>query len=66
MAVGTHHVDISGEAEYLQNCQLKHDEEAKKKNVHIVGESKGASGGISVQWDPPFCYFEAGAHPIYQ
>lgn len=34
---GTHHVDISGEAKYLQMCQIKYHEEAKAKGIHIVG-----------------------------
>jgi len=35
--MGTHYVDISGEPEFLQTCQIKYHEEAKKKGVHIVG-----------------------------
>ena len=34
---GTHHVDISGEPQFLQMCQLKFDDEAKSKGIHIVG-----------------------------
>jgi short subunit dehydrogenase-like uncharacterized protein len=34
---GTHHVDISGELQFLEGMQLKYHEEAKKKGVYIVG-----------------------------
>ncbi|XP_066281581.1 saccharopine dehydrogenase-like oxidoreductase isoform X3 [Branchiostoma lanceolatum] len=31
-----HHIDISGEPQYLESMQFKYDEEAKKKGVYIV------------------------------
>lgn len=37
LAAGTHHLDVSGEPEYLENMQLKYDQEALEKNVYIVG-----------------------------
>jgi len=34
---GTHHVDISGEPQFLELCQLKYHKEAEAKGIHIVG-----------------------------
>lgn len=34
---GTHHVDVSGEPQFLETMQLKYFDEAKEKNVYIVG-----------------------------
>ncbi|XP_068218010.1 saccharopine dehydrogenase-like oxidoreductase [Palaemon carinicauda] len=34
---GAHHVDISGEPQYLETMQLKYNEEAAEKNLYIVG-----------------------------
>lgn len=34
---GAHHVDISGEPQYLETMQLKFNEEAAEKGVYIVG-----------------------------
>ena len=33
---GTHHVDISGEPQYLENMQLKYHKEAEKNKVRIT------------------------------
>jgi len=33
----THHIDISGEPQFLEKMQLKYHEEAKEKGVYIVG-----------------------------
>jgi short subunit dehydrogenase-like uncharacterized protein len=33
----SHHLDISGEPEYLEKMQLKYNEEAYKNGVYIVG-----------------------------
>lgn len=33
----THHVDVSGEPQFLESVQLKYFEEAKKQNIYIVG-----------------------------
>jgi len=35
--MSSHYVDISGEPEFLQMCQIKYHEEAKEKGIHIVG-----------------------------
>ncbi|KAH8267324.1 hypothetical protein KR018_006892, partial [Drosophila ironensis] len=32
----THHVDVSGEPQYMENCQLKYDEMAKQRGVYVV------------------------------
>lgn len=34
---GTHHVDISGEPQYLEKIQLKYHSEAEEKGVYVVG-----------------------------
>jgi len=34
---GTHHVDLSGEPQFLEEMQLKYNEEAEKKGIYIVG-----------------------------
>ena len=34
---GTHHVDISGEPQFLETMQLKYNDEAEKKGIYIVG-----------------------------
>lgn len=34
---GSHHVDISGETEYLEKMQLKYHDQARTANVYIVG-----------------------------
>jgi len=33
----THHLDVSGEPEYLEKMQLLFDKEARKKNIFIIG-----------------------------
>jgi short subunit dehydrogenase-like uncharacterized protein len=33
----THHIDFSGEPEYLETIQLKYNEEAKSKKLFIIG-----------------------------
>lgn len=35
--MSAHYVDISGEPEFLQMCQIKYHEEANQKGIHIVG-----------------------------
>jgi len=37
IAEGTHHVDISGEPQFLERMQLLYHEQAKEKGVYIVG-----------------------------
>jgi len=37
VAQGTHHVDISGEPQFLETMQLKYNDEAEKKGIYIVG-----------------------------
>jgi len=37
LAEGTHHVDVSGEPQYLESMQLKYHKEAEEKGVYIVG-----------------------------
>lgn len=37
LAAGTHHLDVSGEPEYLESMQLKYNKEAQEKNVFIIG-----------------------------
>jgi len=34
---GSHYLDISGEPQFLEKCQLLYSEEAKKNDVYIVG-----------------------------
>jgi short subunit dehydrogenase-like uncharacterized protein len=34
---GTHHVDISGEPQYLETMQLRYNDEAIKKEVYVIG-----------------------------
>lgn len=33
---GTHHVDVSGEPQYMESMQLKYNEQAREKGVYIV------------------------------
>lgn len=33
---GTHHVDVSGEPQYMESMQLKYHEEAERKGIYIV------------------------------
>lgn len=51
----TNYVDISGEPEFLQTCQIKYHEEAKEKGIHIVGacgfDSVPADFGLEVLRD---------------
>ena len=35
--MSSHYVDISGEPEFLQMCQIKYHDEALAKGIHIVG-----------------------------
>ncbi|CAG7835297.1 unnamed protein product [Allacma fusca] len=37
LAEGTHHLDISGETQFLEKMQVLYSEEAKAKGVYIVG-----------------------------
>ncbi len=34
---GTHHVDISGEPQYLETMQLKYHDQAAKKGIYVIG-----------------------------
>lgn len=36
VAAGTHHVDVSGEPQYMEKMQLEYHEKAKEKGVYIV------------------------------
>ncbi|KAJ8942837.1 hypothetical protein NQ318_022852 [Aromia moschata] len=36
IAAGTHHVDVSGEPQYMETVQLEQDEAAKEKGVFVV------------------------------
>lgn len=48
---GTHHLDVSGEPQYLEQMQLKYFEEAKEAGVYVIGacglDSIPAEMGIS-------------------
>uniref|UniRef100_A0A1I8PW73 Saccharopine dehydrogenase NADP binding domain-containing protein n=1 Tax=Stomoxys calcitrans TaxID=35570 RepID=A0A1I8PW73_STOCA len=33
---GTHHVDVSGEPQYMETMQLKYHDKAKKRNIYVV------------------------------
>lgn len=33
---GTHHVDVSGEPQYMETCQMKYDQLARQKGVYVV------------------------------
>jgi len=37
LASGAHHIDISGEPQFLERMQLKYHEEAESKGVYIIG-----------------------------
>ncbi len=37
METSTHHLDISGEPQFLEGMQLKYNKEAKEKGVYIIG-----------------------------
>ncbi len=37
LAGGAHHVDISGEPQFLESMQLKYGEEAESKGLYIIG-----------------------------
>ena len=37
VAAGTHHLDVSGEPEFLERMQLMYDKEAKEKGVYVIG-----------------------------
>jgi short subunit dehydrogenase-like uncharacterized protein len=34
---GTHHLDVSGEPEYLEKMQIKYDEKALENNTFVIG-----------------------------
>ncbi|XP_054716477.1 saccharopine dehydrogenase-like oxidoreductase [Uloborus diversus] len=34
---GTHHIDVSGEPQYLETVQVKYFKEAQEKNLYIIG-----------------------------
>jgi short subunit dehydrogenase-like uncharacterized protein len=35
--MNTHHIDISGEPEFLEKIQLKYNQTALEKNVYVIG-----------------------------
>lgn len=37
MSAGTHHIDVSGEPEFLESVHLKYNTEAVEKNVFVIG-----------------------------
>jgi len=37
LEAGAHHIDLSGEPQYLETIQLRYHEEAERKGVYIVG-----------------------------
>ena len=37
LAKGTHHIDVSGEPQFLETMQLRYHKEAKEKGVYIIG-----------------------------
>ncbi|XP_013786030.1 saccharopine dehydrogenase-like oxidoreductase isoform X2 [Limulus polyphemus] len=51
VASGTHHLDVSGEPQYLEKMQLKYFEEAKEAGIYVIGacgfDSIPAEMGIS-------------------
>uniref|UniRef100_A0A0B6Y7D7 Saccharopine dehydrogenase NADP binding domain-containing protein n=1 Tax=Arion vulgaris TaxID=1028688 RepID=A0A0B6Y7D7_9EUPU len=51
---GTHHLDISGEAQFLENTQLLYNAIAKENNVFIIGsvgfDSIPAEMGLKYTW----------------
>lgn len=53
--MGTNYVDISGEPEFVQSCQIKYHTEAKAKGIYIVGtcgfDSVPADVGLEVLRD---------------
>uniref|UniRef100_D3TLJ2 Putative saccharopine dehydrogenase n=1 Tax=Glossina morsitans morsitans TaxID=37546 RepID=D3TLJ2_GLOMM len=51
---GTHHVDVSGEPQYMETMQLKYDREAQEKNVYIVS----ACGFDSIPADMGMIFIE--------
>ena len=53
----THHIDFSGEPEYLETIQLKYNEEAKSKKLFIKLLSVSAATAITLR----FFYLESFA-----
>uniref|UniRef100_A0A1A9W2U6 Saccharopine dehydrogenase NADP binding domain-containing protein n=1 Tax=Glossina brevipalpis TaxID=37001 RepID=A0A1A9W2U6_9MUSC len=51
---GTHHVDVSGEPQYMETMQLRYDREAQEKNVYIVS----ACGFDSIPADMGMIFIE--------
>lgn len=51
---GTHHVDVSGEPEFMEHVQLEYDELAREKGVYIVS----ACGFDSIPADMGIQFFE--------
>jgi len=37
LAKGTHHIDVSGEPQFLETMQLRYHKEAKEKGVYVIG-----------------------------
>ena len=37
LEAGAHHIDLSGEPQYLETIQLRYHEEAERKGVYVVG-----------------------------
>lgn len=54
MNAGTHHVDVSGEPQYMEQMQLKYNDEANEKGVYIVS----ACGFDSIPADMGLQFFE--------
>lgn len=51
---GTHHVDVSGEPEYMERMQLEYDDLAREKGVYIVS----ACGFDSIPMDLGLVFLE--------
>lgn len=51
---GTHHVDVSGEPEFMERMQLEYDDLAREKGVYIVS----ACGFDSIPADMGVQFFE--------
>lgn len=51
---GTHHVDVSGEPQYMETIQMKYNEQAREKGVYIVS----ACGFDSIPADMGTVYFQ--------
>lgn len=54
IAAGTHHVDLSGEPEYIERIQLQYNDLAEEKGVYVVS----ACGMDSIPADMGTIFFE--------